>query len=291
MDNLTKAMSIKAGFNTAKLITKQHAKTFYFASRFLPKNKQYAAYSVYAICRISDDSVDDKGSLKDVPNLNNIRQRIKAAYENKKLDDKLLQAFQETINKYNIPKRFFDELIEGIDMDLDKNIYQNFNELYTYCYRVAGVIGLIMLKIFGYINERAEKYAVDLGIAMQLTNILRDIKEDYLKGRIYLPQDELRKFGVSENQIAAEKMDSNFISLLKFQIERARQYYKNSTRGIKMIDNLKSRIVVCMMKDMYSAILNSIENNDYNVFSRRACVNALGKTAIAFKILVKTEYL
>ena len=257
----------------------------------LPKDKQYAAYSVYAICRISDDSVDVKLNLKDSLHNDNIKEKIEAAYENKKLDDELLRALRETINKYNIPKYLFDELIEGISMDLDKNIYQNFNELYTYCYRVAGVIGLIMLKIFGYNNGKAEKYAVDLGIAMQLTNILRDIKEDYLRGRIYLPQDELRKFGVSENQIAAEKMDSNFISLLKFQIERARQYYKNSTQGIKMIANLKSRIVVCMMKDMYAAILNSIENNDYNVFSRRACVSALGKTAIAFKILVKAEYL
>jgi phytoene synthase len=171
-------------------------------------------------------------------------------------------------------------------MDLNKNSYKNFTELYDYCYKVAGVVGLVMLSIFGYNNQEAQKYAVDLGIAMQLTNILRDIKEDYRRGRIYLPLDEMRKFGVSESQIAKGRIDENLASLLKFQTKRARGFYDNSTKGIKMIVDLKSRLVVQMMKDMYAGILQSIEKNNFDVFSKRAHLNHLGKMALALKILV-----
>jgi phytoene synthase len=176
-------------------------------------------------------------------------------------------------------------------MDLNKNRYENFNELYTYCYRVAGVVGLIMLKIFGSHYKEAEKYAVDLGIAMQLTNILRDIKEDFERGRIYLPGDEMERFGVSKDFIAGNKMNSDFIALLQFQIARARQYYQRSAKGIKMINNVLSRLVVCMMMEMYAGILNVIEENDYDVFSQRAHVTTAGKLGIAIKILFKGYYL
>jgi len=148
-----------------------------------------------------------------------------------------------------------------------------------------------MLKVLGSHNQEAEKYAVDLGIAMQCTNILRDVKEDFERGRVYLPKDEMERFNVSENHIAEEKIDRNFIGLLKFQIERAREYYENSTKGLKMINNVVSRVVVCMMKDLYAGILNAIEEIGYNVFSRRAHVNTVGKLVIALKVLMKREYL
>jgi len=281
--------SINAGFCAAKLITKRHAKTFFFASRFLPKDKQRAAYSVYAICRISDDSVDNTQRLLSPDMLGQIKEKIEAAYAHKKLDDDLLLAFKSTVDKYQIPKRYFDELIEGMYMDLNKNIYKNFAELYDYCYKVAGVVGLIMLKIFGHTHLEAEEYAKDLGIAMQLTNILRDIKEDYQRGRIYLPQDEMNKFGVLENQIAKRKLDENLIALFKFQIKRARKFYNKSNEGIRMIANLKSRLVVRIMKEMYAGILQSIEKNNYDVFTKRAHINYLGKLTLALKILLNPD--
>lgn len=281
---------LQEGFHTARSITKYHAKTFYFASRFLDKKKRYGAYCVYAICRISDDTVDDLQSPSIASNLSNIKEKIESAYSDVSLNDPLLLAFRKTITGYQIPKKYFDELIEGMYMDLNKNRYNDFGEVHTYCYRVAGVVGLVMLKIFGYKDDEAEKYAVDLGIAMQLTNILRDIKEDHDRGRIYLPLDEMKRFNVTENDIASGLINDNLIKLLQFQIKRARDYYKSSSEGIKMITNKSSRMVVCMMKDMYSAILNAIENNSYDVFGKRAHTTRMDKIKIAFNVLLKGEY-
>lgn len=279
------------GFKDAELITKKFAKTFYFASRFLGREKRYAAYSVYALCRISDEAVDSGNNPSAADMLAGLQDNISAAYSDTKLKDNILLAFRSTVSGYGIPKEHFDELISGMRMDLEKNRYANFSELCEYCHKVAGVVGLIMLKIFGYRRTEAEKHATGLGIAMQLTNILRDIKEDFSRGRIYLPEDELRRFGVSEDEIVEEKISVNFKALLRFQIERARQYYCNSAGGIKMITDLRSRFVAAIMKDMYAGILDSIEKNKYDIYSRRACVSAAGKAGIAFKAALKGDYL
>lgn len=278
------------GFSIAEKITKKHAKTFYFASLFLNKEKKRAAYAVYALCRLSDESVDNSGGASPLENLKNLEQKINAAYADTNLDDALLQAFRQTVNKYKIPKEYFDELIEGMYMDLNKNRYDNFDELYTYCYKVAGVVGLIMLDIFGYLDIKAKDYAVDLGIAMQLTNILRDIKEDFSRRRIYLPKDEMASFGVSETDIAGENPNENFKFLLKDQIARARKYYQASKAGVKLINDANSRFVVCAMADIYSGILDNIEKLNYDVFRTRAHVSALNKVIAVIKILGEGKY-
>lgn len=282
---------LQKGFREAEKITKKYAKTFYFASRFLPEDKRYASYAIYAICRISDDSVDNQNLVLNSSALKKIEKEIESAYGNSSLDQSLLLVFRETINKHEIPREYFDELLSGMKQDLEKNRYNNFNELYNYCYKVAGVIGLIMLKIFGYANSEAEKYAVKLGIAMQLTNILRDINEDFLRGRIYLPTDEMAKFNVAENHILKQKIDNNFINLIKFQIERTRKYYNEAEQGIKMIDDTTSRLVVYVMKNIYAGILTSIEKNRYDVFSRRASVSLARKILIASGTILKRKHL
>ncbi|MBU1726188.1 MAG: phytoene/squalene synthase family protein [Candidatus Omnitrophica bacterium] len=275
------------GYLKAKAITKKHAKTFYFASLFLPKEKRLAAYAVYAICRISDDSIDNNPEAAARANLPKIKDRISTAYGNGELQENILLVFRETVRKYGIPKSYFDELIEGIELDLNKKRYKSFEELYDYCYKVAGVVGLMMLKIFGYDDLNAESYAVNLGIAMQLTNISRDIKEDYLRGRIYLPEGELKEFGVSEKDLADSKLSEGFKELLKLQIKRARDYYSNSKLGTRLINDEKCRFVVYAMNEIYSGILDAIEKNGYDVFSRRAHVNGLGKLIRAAKLLTK----
>jgi phytoene synthase len=148
-----------------------------------------------------------------------------------------------------------------------------------------------MLKIFGCKNLEAQLYAVNLGIGMQLTNILRDIKEDFARGRVYLPQDELQRFGLSETDILGEKKEDNFKALMQFEIERARDYYNNSEAGIKMLADARSRFVVLAIKGMYSGILDDIEKNNYDIYSRRAHVNDLRKIAIVLKILFGAKYL
>jgi len=279
------------GFFASERITRQHAKTFYFASKFLNNDKRFASYSIYAICRFSDEAVDatDKSLTRQA--LENISRSIECAYSDCDTQDAIIIAFRQTVTKYNIPKHYFDRLLEGMHMDESINRYETFKELYGYCYRVAGVVGLIMLKIFGTEDLSSEQFALDLGIGMQLTNILRDIKEDLLRGRIYLPQDEMRNFNVSENSLINNIIDENFKSLMKFQISRARQYYKDSQAGIAMISDKKARRAVYAMSRMYATILDKIEKNDYDVFSRRAHIKTLAKLFIVFKMLAKGELL
>lgn len=288
---------VKKGFLEAKAITKKRARSFFFASRFLPKEKRNAAFSIYAICRIGDDTVDSAAGHNPLENLSRLKEKINYVYaEDSRPQETLLAAFKNTVDKYNIPKACFEELIEGLYMDLNKKRYRNFEELRLYCYRVAGVAGLMMLKIFGSGNQEAEECAIDLGIAMQLTNILRDIKEDFQRGRIYLPQDEMEKYGVSEEYLSrqcakASLLSSGFKELARSEIARARQYYANSQKGITMIENRGARFVARVMKELYAGILESIEKNNYDVFSRRAHLNSFGKLIKTLKILVKGKFL
>jgi phytoene synthase len=271
------------GYAIAREITKKHAKTFYFASSYLPPKVQKAAYAVYAICRLTDDSID----LQQNPlqHLNEMKKNIEIAYGTPKAQDPLIAVFQETVQKYDIPKVYFDELIKGIAMDTVKNRYANFDELYDYCYKIAGVVGLIMLKVFGTKTDAAQQYAINLGIAMQLTNILRDIKEDYIRGKIYLPQEEMEQFGVTEEYIAAGKVNSKTIALLQFQMRRAQNYYMRAERGFSMISNVQSRFVARSMSHMYEGILTAIERNNYNVFKWHANVSIWGKIGRSLQVL------
>ena len=159
--------------------------------------------------------------------------------------------------------------MQGVLQDTHTNRYKNFDELYTYSYRVASTVGLMSSEILGYLDKIALEYAEAMGIAMQLTNILRDVKEDAAINRIYLPQEDLRRFNVSEKQIFANDFDENFRAMMKFQIERARDYYRRGEKGIRLLEK-DSRFTVLLAARNYSKILDEIEKQNYNVFNRRA---------------------
>jgi phytoene synthase len=250
------------------------------ASLFLPPKLRRASYSIYAVCRRSDDAVDKKDGQQEKEKLLKVKEEISLAYSGLGLKDEILLAFQKTIQRFNIPIEYFGKLLEGMQMDLEKTRYKNFSELNDYCYKVAGIIGLIMLRLFRVKNKKAYPYAVDLGIAMQLTNILRDIKEDFSRGRVYLPQEEMSFFGISDKHIAEGITDEKFIRFLKFQIQRAKNYFSLAEKGINFIPGLRQRFVVKLMNKAYSEILNEIESNGYNIFSRRCCVNTAKKVGI-----------
>ncbi|MDD5129314.1 MAG: phytoene/squalene synthase family protein [Candidatus Omnitrophica bacterium] len=282
---------LQLGFQEAKKITKKFAKTFYLASLFLPREKKYASYTIYAICRLSDETVDNPDSLDQNKNLQELELKISRAYSEKQIDDPLLAAFSQTVNKYKIPQEYFNALLQGMHMDLEIKRYKDFSPLNEYCYRVAGVVGLIMLKIFGYKDNSAEVFAIKLGVAMQLTNILRDIKEDLARGRIYLPQDEMAKFNICEKQLLEGRIDKNFKDLLSFQIDRCRQFYDDSLQGVKLINSRFDRFVVLCMKEVYAAILKKIEENNYDIFTTRAYVSKPEKIRLILKILQERKYL
>lgn len=286
---------LRSAYSHCRAITRFYAKTFYMATRFLPNEKQRSIFAIYGLCRYLDNLVDDAIDLaKDEEigvseiklKLIEFKINLEDIYAGKRIDNPILSAFSDTVHKYNIPIDLPLLLVEGVESDLSKNRYETFSELYDYSYKVASVVGLMTSKVFGYSNDKALDYAVDLGIAMQLTNILRDIGEDLQRDRVYLPKDELVKFGVSEKDIFEGKITDEFIDLMRFQISRAREYYVKADLGIKMLSK-DSRLPVYLAWYNYGRILDKIEENDYDVFQERAYLNNLEKFSILPRILVK----
>jgi phytoene synthase len=267
-------------YEQCRAYTKIYAKSFYFSSFLLPREKRNAAYSIYTFCRLTDN-IADLNSHQDISicekKFNLLEDFIMRLYNSSAADNEKSSAFADTLRKYKIPAKYLIELIEGVKMDLSKSRYETFAELECYCYKVASVVGLIMTEIFGYSNKSALRYAVYLGKAMQLTNILRDIGEDYKMNRIYIPQEELDCFEYSEKDIENSVVNPNFKMLMKFSIDRARTYYELASHGIKYLTDDGSRTTVVLMMKTYSAILDEIENHDYDVYSSRRYVNLLDK--------------
>ena len=237
--------AIEKAYKYCESITKSHAKSFYFAAKFLPKHKQKAVYPIYAFCRHVDDEIDEIGDgneVKAVETVKKWRTQLENLYngnENPALGTQhsalVFAAWNDLLKTYKIPQNLPLELIQGVLMDTNIKRYETFDELYVYCYRVASTVGLMSSEILGYSDKKALEFAEAMGIGMQLTNILRDIKEDAAMNRIYLPQEDLKKFGVSEEQIFENKFDNNFEQLMKFQIERARSFYQKGEQGIALL--------------------------------------------------------
>ena len=288
-------------FDECRDYTRNFAKSFYFSSFLLPKEKRAAAYAVYTFCRYADNIVD--GSV--MTSAENIREKfnelnsfLDEVYH--VLDENInspdikqvipghinRSAFAQTVIKYKIPRKYFNDLIEGVCMDTEHKRYNTFAELENYCYKVASVVGLIMTEIFWYTHKAALPYAVYLGKAMQLTNILRDIKEDYRMGRIYLPAEELKCFEYSEDDIARGNMNESFAMMMRFNIDRARAYYELSTHGFPYLTNDGSRTTVVLMYKIYSRILNEIEAYGYDVYSDRRFVSTAEKLKLTGLYLI-----
>ncbi len=280
---------IEKAYEYCEIVTKLHAKSFYFAAKFLPQAKRRAVYPIYAFCRHVDDEIDEIGEgneLLAILAVNRWRENLEEVFEGKrqkakgKIETKdqrpktkdqnlVIIAWQDLLKTYNIPQNLPLELIEGVLMDTRIKRYETFEELYVYCFRVASTVGLMSSEVLGYSDKIALEYAEALGIAMQLTNILRDVKEDAAIGRIYIPQEDLRAFNISEAQIFANEFDANFAEMMKFQIERARKYYEKGEKGIALLEK-DSRFTVLLASRTYAKILDEIEKQNYDVFAKRA---------------------
>jgi 15-cis-phytoene synthase len=274
----------------AREVTRRYARTFYFASHVLPPAKRDAAYVVYAFCRYADNCTDvhreDRERITDAgAQLTLLRQELDAVYAPADVPTRWV-ALRATVRAYRIPREYFEELLNGVAMDLAPRTYATWGDLELYCYRVASVVGLIMTHIFGATSPAALQYAADLGKAMQLTNILRDVGEDHRMGRVYLPIDDLQSFGVTAEMIAAGTVTPEVTALLRFEIARARALYADGEKGIPMIPDDGSRFSTRLMSSMYARILRAIEHNGYNVFTTRAHVPLRTKLRIASGILV-----
>ncbi|MDQ6785771.1 MAG: phytoene/squalene synthase family protein [Acidobacteriota bacterium] len=272
---------IKKAYKYCENVTKNHAKSFYFAAKFLPKHKQRPIYALYALCRSVDDEVDEaevESEAQAVKAVENWKTKLDEVYKSElRINDYELRdnknlvliAWKDLLKTYKIPQNLPLELMKGVVQDTHVKRYETFDELYVYCYRVASTVGLMSSEIFGYSQPETLDYAEALGIAMQLTNILRDVKEDAAMGRIYLPQEDLRRFEVADEQIIGGETNENFTELIKFQIARAREYYKKSYKGIALLER-DSRFTVLLALRIYSRILTEIERQHYDVFQKRA---------------------
>jgi phytoene synthase len=276
--NADSKLTVENAYRYCREIARHHAKTFYLATLFLPRQMQNPIVAMYALLRTVDDLVDlaeDKltnGQLTREEinaSIDTWKKRLGDCYNGEHHGDPILMAWQDTISKFTIPIDLPLDLIDGVAMDIDFKPFETFEDLYVYCYKVASVVGLMTAEIFGYSDRNALQHAVELGIAMQLTNILRDIGEDIGRGRIYLPLEDLRRFNYTPEEFMQKKMNENFVRLMKFQIERARRYYECSEKGIPMLEK-RSRFAVLISSHNYCAILQSIEENRYDVFSGRA---------------------
>jgi 15-cis-phytoene synthase len=266
-------------YDYCRHLTKREAKNWYYGFISLPPEKRRAIYAAYAFSRECDDDSDSEGSIQAKrAAIGRTRQRLEQAYSGA-TDEPILLALGDTARRYDIPKRHFEELIAGVEMDLEVTRYPNFEALRTYCYRVASVVGLICLQIFGYQDSRAPGFATDLGLALQLTNIMRDVKEDAGLGRIYLPQDEIRRFGYSDEELLAGVYNEPFRRLMAFQAERAWHFHRSGHRLLALLD-VRARACTATMQGIYREILSRIEESDYAVFDGRISLSGRSKLGL-----------
>ena len=275
-------LDLESAYEACRTITRREAKNFYYAFLTLPVAKRRAIYAAYAFCRHCDDTVDEETSTEaKLKALSDLQANLDRAYLGG-ASSPVYVALADVARNYDIPQDYFQEIILGVESDLVKDRFQNFDELKEYCYRVASVVGLICLQIFGYEDDRAKEYAVDLGLAMQLTNIIRDVREDLDMGRVYLPQDEMARFGYSEDDLRNGVRNEAFLELMRFQSQRAREYFD---RGFKLLPYLSRRSRACpaVLGALYSKVLDRIEASDYDVLESRVSLSKAEKIGITAK--------
>ncbi|MGA2220970.1 MAG: presqualene diphosphate synthase HpnD [Verrucomicrobiia bacterium] len=295
--------SLEESYRLCGEIARRTARNFYYAFVVMPREKRRAMCAIYAFMRRSDDIADDAtNSALAMKGLRRWRAEVDAALagvggagvspagtggnmsglDARATIDPILPALADTVQRYRIPPHHFHQLLDGTEMDQTKTRYETFDELCKYCYHVASVVGLIVLPVFGYKDDAAKEPAEACGIAFQLTNILRDVKEDAQMGRIYLPLEDLRRFGVEESEIIGGQMTPQFIELMRFEAARAREYYVKARPLLGMISE-DSRGTLAVMTGIYGGILDKIERSGFAVFGSRIRLSPAEKLWIVAK--------
>jgi phytoene synthase len=264
--------------------TKERASNFYYAFSVLPDTKRNAIYAAYSFSGYVDDIVDElQDHDEQVRLLTEARARMHACAGGER-EGPLFTALGEAFDDFAIPAEFFDRLVNGVEMDFTINRYQTWEELYEYCYHVASMVGLICTSIFGARGgEAATRAAIDLGIGLQVINIMRDVREDGLRDRVYFPQDELDRFGLTSGDILNGVYDERFVALMKLQSRRARAYYQKGRKLLPLLD-LRSRMCVNVLQGMYFEILKRIEKRNFDVMSERVSLSTPAKLAVVARL-------
>lgn len=278
--------------NAAELVatlTRRSGSNFYYAFLVLPRRKREAMYALYAFCRTVDDVVDQSGASPGEQRraLAEWRSELQRVYRGRPTHP-IGVRLAEVVRGYPIRQEHLEAILEGVEMDIDKRRYQSFEELYEYCLRVAAAVGLASIEIFGYTDLRARDYALNLGVALQLTNIMRDLKTDAERGRIYLPLDELRRFGYPEEDLLRGRYTQAYLELMRFQADRTHAYYRAARAALPRVD--RRRLVAAeIMGVIYHALLRTIEARRFRVFDRRIRLSAARKLALAVGVYLRTR--
>ena len=264
--------SLDADYERCAQVTRRSRSSFYYAFILLPPERRRALHAVYAFCRFIDDIADDESIREPALLLKRWREELDRVYSGAPTRA-LSRALADSARRFNIPRGLFEEIINGVEMDLSRKRYQSWEELRPYCYRVASALGLICIEIFGYSNPSAKLYAENLGLALQLTNILRDVREDADRGRIYLPLEDLARFNVSEDEILGGVYSPNFVRLMDFEARRARELYALAQSELAPEDRA-TLLTAEAMRLIYAALLERIIKSNYRVLDRRHSLSA-----------------
>ncbi|MBS1517334.1 MAG: squalene/phytoene synthase family protein [Bacteroidetes bacterium] len=277
---------------SGKAENKNSRSSFFYSFSLLPKEKNEAINTVYEFCRETDDIVDENNSSADIKKsrIQEWKTELEEAIKNQNSKFSLLNKVSSVMKKFSIPSEPFFDLIKGMELDIAKNRYNTFGELNDYCYKVASTVGLMSIEIFGYKNPKTKDFAVNLGIALQLTNILRDIKTDAALGRIYIPLEDLEKFNYGENELMNLSYNEKFRNLMKFECERAHSYYRKANESLTE-DDKGLMFAARIMQHIYFRILKKIEKRNYNVFEETVKVSKLKKIFITAGVFIKYKLL
>jgi 15-cis-phytoene synthase len=273
---VTGQAQLARAYEHCRRLTAAHSRSFYLASGLLPAPKRQAIRALYAFCRTADDIVDGTRGLGTAPASRLAAWRARALSAQPPAGDLVAVAWSDTRRRFRLPAGYAEQLIDGVGRDLVQRRYQTFDELAGYAYGVASTAGLLSMHIIGFTGPEAIPYAVKLGVALQMTNILRDVAEDWRARRVYLPAEELAAFGLMESDLAAGRVDARWRAFMRFQIERNRRLYAEAWPGIHLLHR-DGRVAIAAAAGLYRAILADIEAHDYDVFSRRAHVPAGNK--------------
>lgn len=285
-------MNVKINLEDQDLITGQSKSSFLYSFKLLSEEKNEAMNTIYAFCRKTDDIVDntEESEQQKTSKIAEWRNELERAMLTGDSKYNLLNKLNTVRLKFNIPAEPFFDLIKGMEMDLKKKRYNTFGELAEYCFNVASTVGLMSIEVFGYSNQKTKDFAVNLGIALQLTNILRDIRQDAELGRIYIPLEDMRKFGYLEDDLLNMKYDERFINLMKYECERARSYYSKADSCLSQ-DDKGMMFAARIMQHIYYRLLQKIENRNYNVFENKVKVSKLRKVLITAGVFLKYKML
>jgi phytoene synthase len=275
-------VTVEQSYQYCLHVARSRAKNFYYSFVLLSAQQRKAMCAIYAFMRYCDDLSDEPGASRSA--VDHWRADMEEALQGRFAGHPVWPAFHHTVRRFGIPHDYFRQMIAGISSDLEPRSLQTFDELYRYCYQVASVVGLTIIHIFGFDTRSALPLAEKCGVAFQLTNILRDIREDAERGRLYLPAEDLRRFGVTEDDLRSGNRTPAFLQLMRFEAARARAYYDESLPLLDLI-HPRSRSSLWALISIYSRLLERIEATNYDVFSRRVRLSLFEKSWIVVRAL------